>query len=203
MRTITENFRIIVEKQSLMGYFFPTVLRPPASLEEIRSVETKINFKFNKELIELYSIHDGIDVPEIACGLLGLVPVHIFMKLEEATKYCIDRLYQEDQFENSTKKYKPDLKLFPFLNEDGRCYWVDLNEGTKHYGKIYYCNSYYSEPDYAFESLTSMFETIAECYGQGVFYLEEEGYLSENDTWYEIAKKNNPTLTEYWESWLI
>ena len=202
MRTLTENFKMIVEKQKQMGYFFPNVLRHPASIEEIRSVEEKVQFRFNNELIELYSFADGIEVPQIACGLLGLVPIHIFMKLEEATKYCIDGLYDDGQFENLTAKYKPGLKLFPFLNEDGRCYWVDLNEGTEHYGKIYYCNSYYSEPDYAFESLTAMFQTIAECYEYGAFYLEDEGYLAENDKWYEIAKKNNPGLIPYWDSWL-
>lgn len=160
MRTITENFKIIVERQKQMGYFFPNVLRPPASIEEIRSIEEKLRIRFNDELIELYSFADGIDVPEIACGLLGLVPIH------------------------------------------GRCYWVDLNEGTRHYGKIYYCNSYFSEPDYAFESLTTMFQTIAECYEHGAFYLEPEGYLAENDKWYDLAKKNNPSLIPYWDSWL-
>ena len=92
-------------------------------------------------------------------------------------------------------------KLFPFLEDGaGNCYWVDLNEGSNNYNRIYWTNTFGEDPDYLFESLTIMFQVISECYEKGIISLDEEGYLnSDNNLYYDIASKYNPNI-KYWKN---
>jgi hypothetical protein len=59
-------------------------------------------------------------------------------------------------------------------------YWVDLNDSSPQYGRIYWTSTFPSSPGYAFNSLKAMFETLAEAYEKGIFYLDNDGYLQTN-----------------------
>ncbi|MDP4121306.1 MAG: SMI1/KNR4 family protein [Bacillota bacterium] len=211
MRTIIENFQIVIDRQNLLGYYFPKLLQAPADILSIHHAEESLNLKFNLELYELYEFANGTRVDEgseLTLRKIGLIPIHNFLSLEDAVSYYNSIINMNDDtlndfFLNFDTDYKPGFKLFPFLEDNaGNCYWVDLNVGSKNYGKIFWTNTYGEQPDYAFESLTSMFQTIAECYESGIMTVDEEKNLScDYNQWYRIAKKNNPGLT-HWDIYL-
>jgi hypothetical protein len=95
--------------------------------------------------------------------------------------------------------YKPGIKIFPFLDDSsGDCYWVDLNESSGNYNKIFWTNTFPDSPAYTFSSVTSMFECIAECYSSEAMFLDEEGYLNcDYKKWGLICEKHNPGL-KFW-----
>jgi len=202
METLTDHFTEIVALQKQMGYTFPTLLRPAATLSEISAIEKRIEVSFNPELMELYRFADGTIVhPELPLGKIGLIPIYRLMSLSDAADcyWMYKNHLGFDLFEEWENGYKPGEKLFPILADSGGdYYWVDLNDGTENYSKIYWTNTYPSSPGYTFLSLSSMFRTICEAYKDRIFFLDAEGYLDEDyDRWYELARANNPGLT-FW-----
>lgn len=188
MNNITTSFAIILHKQKELGYHFPNIVRLPATLQDIALAEDALGLAFNKELKELYQFADGSDIDEVTpSGLTGLIPIHNFLSLKDAIVYYQQSMEFEDSFYNAQKNFRPGKQLFPFLEDGaGNCYWVDLNEGTLDYSKIYWTNTFGQEPDYTYTSLTSMFEVIAEAYDSGIIFMDEEGYL---DCDFEAFKK--------------
>lgn len=203
IKSITENFKIIVSRQNEMGYYFPSILQASGDIDAIQKTEQALGAKFSKQLIELYSFANGTKRDEKPLGMIGLLPIYIFMNLSDAEEYYKTSIGFEDSFITWDTKYKPENKLFPFLqNCSGDCYWVDLNEGSENYNKIYFTNTLPHSPDYIFNSLETMFESIAECYSTKVFFLDEENYLDEDyEKWGVICKKYNPEL-KYWDDYI-
>lgn len=196
---ITDYFNRILEKQKEMGYYFPEIIQPPATNQQIQNTEEKLGFKFNDELIELYSYANGtLTDNNTPCGKTGLIPIHSFLSLEDAIRYYKRRIEQEELFKNLGTNYQPGKNLFPFLEDGaGNCHWVDLNRG-ENYGRIYETNTFGSEPDYLYNSLTSLFQVIYECYAQRIFTLEQEGFLEcDYEKFGEVSRKYNPNI-EYW-----
>lgn len=200
MKTITESFKSIVSKQRELNYNMPNLLRPPAKKNDITQIQNTIGLKLNKELIELYSCADGINVPlNTPGGLTGFLPIYNFLSLSAALAYYNQYIKFQDSFENQNTHYTPGNKLFPILEDGaGNCYWVDLNE-TENYGRIYWTNSWGDEPDYLFESLTNFMQVISECYDLNYIFVNDEGFLDEDvDGFYAVALKYNPKI-EYWK----
>lgn len=179
MRTITESFKIIINKQKQFDYHMSRILSQPASIFDIDKVANDLGLKFNKDLIELYSIADGINIDyETPSGLTGLIPIHNFLSLTDAVDYYKNYIAIQVSFINFDTNFKPDKKLFPFLQDGaGNCYWVDLNENTKDYNRIFWTNTFGENPDYKFDSLLIMFNVIADSYEQGIIWVDNEGYL--------------------------
>lgn len=210
MRTITENFQIIIDIQNSYEYAFPKILQPPADKTLIRYAETALNLKFNLELNELYGFANGTridDDSELKLGMIGLVPIHTFLNMEDAIAYYNSAIKTHtdslsDYFLNFETDYKPGCKLFPFLEDNaGNCYWVDLNIDSENYGRIFWTNTFGDQPDYAFNSLTTMFQTIASCYESGVMTIDKfKNLWCDYNRWYIIAKKNNTNL-KYWDKY--
>ncbi|WP_316840513.1 SMI1/KNR4 family protein [Pedobacter gandavensis] len=179
MNSITESFKIILTKQKDLNYHFPNILRQSASLQDMLKIETALGLTFNAELKELYLFADGTDIDNATrSGLTGLIPIHNFLSLEDAVSYYHQSMDFEESFHNWTKDSKPGKQLFPFLEDGaGNCYWVDLNEETPNYGRIFWTNTFGADPEYVYNSLTAMFEVIAEAYHTNVMFLDDDGYL--------------------------
>jgi cell wall assembly regulator SMI1 len=171
MNSITTNYTTIVNKQKQLNYYGVKLVRQPASLADIRKTEEALHLTFNDELIELYSFADGTEFEAMTpSGLTGLIPIHSFLALNDAVEYYKQSMEYEESFHNHTIGYIPGKQMFPFLEDGaGNCYWVDLNVGTSYYGRIYWTNTY--------NSLSSMFEVIAEAYQKDIMFLDEDGYL--------------------------
>ncbi|TYR31199.1 SMI1/KNR4 family protein [Sphingobacterium phlebotomi] len=179
MGNIVDSFRIILDKQKELNYHFPNIIRPPATSQDIATTERSLSLFFNSELKELYSFADGTEIDTVTpCGLTGLIPIHNFLSLEDATHYYYQSMEFPDSFHNWTRNFRPGNQLFPFLEDGaGNCYWVDLNEGTTDCGRIFWTNTFGTDPDYTYESLTDMFEIIAKAYLTGIMFVGEDGYL--------------------------
>ncbi|MCF8298426.1 MAG: SMI1/KNR4 family protein [Saprospiraceae bacterium] len=200
MRTITESFRLIIRKQTELNYHLLKVINKPADKDMIRRVEVELGFDFNNELKELYSCANGTNIDyETPSGLIGLIPIHVFLCLKDSVEYYKTRIDYEEFFTDWNTNTKPDKKLFPFLEDgSGNCYWVDLNKSTNNYGKIFWTNTFGENPDYVYNSLTSLFHVISECYDNGTIFLDSDGYLDCDFNNFDlIAKENNKGL-KYW-----
>ena len=196
---LSNYFKNIIERQELLGYHMPKILRTPADKSAVAETERILKLTFNQELNQLYSIADGVNLDYITpSGLTGLIPIYNFLSLSDATEYYKVQVDFDEAFHNWETNFKPGKHLFPFLQSDGNCYWVDLNEETENYSNIYWTNTLAEDPEYLFSSLTSMFKTISDCYDNGIFKLDEEGYLDcDYNAWGHVAQKNNPEI-KYW-----
>jgi cell wall assembly regulator SMI1 len=201
--TITDYLKRIIKKQTELGYYFPTIVRPSATTQQIETTEKELGLKFNDELVELYLFADGTTIDEITpSGKTGLIPIHSLLNLKDAIAYYQNGLEPDEFFRNLKSGYRPGDKLFPFLEDGaGNCYWVDLN-GTENHGRLYWTNTFGDQPDYLYESLTTLFEVIDECYQQDVFTLDQDGYLDcDYHKFGEVSRKFNPEI-EYWTKYL-
>lgn len=179
MKSISENFKSILDKQRALKYHFPQILRPAATLQDISNTEILLNLKFNSELKELYLFADGTNIDSVTpSGLTGLIPIHNFLSLDDAVVYYKQSMEFEESFHNWEKDFQPGKQLFPFLEDGaGNCYWVDLNEHTANYGKIFWTNTFGAAPDYTYNSLTEMFKVIAKAYETGIIFIGDDDYL--------------------------
>jgi cell wall assembly regulator SMI1 len=194
MITLQNYFDRIINKQKQLDYFFTKIIRPPADAQLIAQAEEAIGLTFNNELKELYSFADGTDPgTKEPSGKIALIPIHEFLSLESAIEHYKIQIQFTESFVNYETNYKPGKKLFPFLYDGaGNFYWVDLNNNSENYGKIFWTNTFGDDPDYKFSSLTIFFRVICECYETGVMKLDEEGYLEcDGDLFEQISEKYN------------
>lgn len=200
---IREDIASIIEYQKAMGYYMPNIVQPPATESKIRETEEKLGMKFNPELRELYLTINGVYLDgETPSGKTGIIPIHDLMDLDWSVNYYRDMNWKEYK-EMYRINYELGEKLFPFINDGaGNCYWVDLNEGTKNYGRIYWTNTFGEEPDYLFNSLNDFFDAILKGYESKVFSLDEEGYLDcDYKKWGQICHEIAPSV-EYWKMYV-
>jgi cell wall assembly regulator SMI1 len=199
MMKIVDCFKRIIKKQKEMGYHFPTILRPTATTDEIKTIEKQLNLEFNDELMELYSFADGTTLDEVTpSGKTGLIPIHSFFSLQGAASYCQGGFEPDEFFRNLNSGYRPGNKLFPFLEDGaGNCYWVDLN-GTENQGRLYWTNTFGEQPDYLYNSLAIFFQVVDDCYQQNIFTLDNDAYLCcDYQRFGRVSKKYNPDI-DYW-----
>ncbi len=221
MRTITENFNIILDGQKSMGYDYYSILNSPADSTDIRTIEDRLRITFSNELKEVYSLANGTISGSHISKAIGLFPSYDFINLDDAA--YVYSLYENDftltdpldggtftmHNYDYTETFTPQRNMFPiFADGCGDYYWVDLNENTKHYGQVYYTFNG-DGADYAFTSLIAMFQTIAECYESNVFFFgngmnPQTGYrplTQDDEKWKMIVKRNNPELN-FWDDYI-
>jgi len=196
------HFENILSKQKSLGFKYYEILNPGADKYLISNTQKNLDMEFNPALIELYSFADGNIHRSHRNNFLYLIPFYDFLSLTQAVNYRKAIINDESIFYNSENNYSPENKLLPFLEQDGGdCFWIDLNKGTENYGKIFWTTTLAQEPDYLFNSLESMFQTIDECYKQNIIFLDDERILSCNyPAWGTIAQKYNPDLN-YWDEY--
>jgi len=202
MRKINDCIDFIVESQKMMGYHMPSIINDPATSREIKQAEQAIGIKFNDELKDLYlrlnGIHNDRKTP---LGLTGIIPIYSLLSLKDAIDYAsyMDWVEHKEMYQ-----IESDLghKLFPFIHDGaGNCYWVDLNEETPNFGKIYWTNTFGDPPDYLFNSLTDFFFAIQRGYADGIFFIDKDGYLNcDYDKWGIICHKLDTSI-RYWKEW--
>lgn len=190
-----DDFCKIIEKQKELGYYMASILNKPLSEKEIKNTEKQLGFNFNDEVKNLYRCANGINIDyDAPIGKMGLIPIHIFLSIADAITYYKTNITYEDSFRNWDTNYKPGMNLFPFLEDGaGNCYWVDLNNGSKHYGKIYWTNTFGENPDYQYESLSDFTKIILKAYESEIFFLDSDGCLDcDWEEWSELENSIKP-----------
>ncbi|MFT3945345.1 MAG: SMI1/KNR4 family protein [Agriterribacter sp.] len=200
MNEIAGYLTIIIDKQREMYYAMPKYLRKPVKISLIKEVESQLRILFNQELYDLFSFADGVDYNGKPSSIIGIIPNYILLSLENCVGYYKEVIEHDDLFFNPEKEYHPGKKLFPIMNNDGNCYWVDLNDTSENYGKIYWTNTDGEYPDYHFESLTSFFKTISQCYENGFITVDNENLVCDYYAWGKVAMENNPSIL-YWKGY--
>jgi cell wall assembly regulator SMI1 len=201
--TVDKYFEKIVKRQREIEYSFPKSLNAPADLKQIEKIENRLGFQFTETLKELYLFANGSSVETSKEADNCLMPLHRFLNLSESLRYYNENIRNEvvfdELFTNWDTNERPGKKLFPFLADDSHCFWVDLNDSTKNFGRIY--SAFYAgeSPEYQFNSLTILFQVILESYERNIFFLDEYKELSCDYISYgELCQRLNPDI-KYWE----
>lgn len=124
-------------------------------------------------------------------------PPLVFLPLEDAVELCLEFIDISKEIEDEIK-YEGNL-LFPFLEIDGDRCAVLLREAGMQDSPIIHIGETYSTR-LMYSSLTSMMQTLAECYETGGYYIAAEGLEEEGFTVADESKvatslrKYNPEM---------
>jgi len=167
-----------------------SLLQPGLTAAEIARIEGTLSFQLTEELRTVYKWRNGTRAQEgDALETLWFYPGFYLASLEEASEIYLER------------KQAPQWRKgwFPLL-EDGAgdsfvvpCKKTALDRAPA-IGFIH------GEPDQPVEYLdvTTMFETFADCFAQGAFFLDEDGALDfDEDAQRRIARQHNPGVTAW------
>ncbi|MEL6462495.1 MAG: hypothetical protein AAFQ91_30445 [Cyanobacteria bacterium J06621_15] len=146
-------------------------LQPGLTIEEIDEKVKDLPFRLTQEVYELYQWRNGM-IDDGSCFFI----YYRFIPLEEAIEHS--RTVMED-----IRLLFP-FGWFPIFEFEGDYSAIICAEEKTEYSLI--LDMYEDDTNIAHPSLTNMMCCIAECYETGAYYIDESGYLEEN----EVAAKN-------------
>lgn len=197
---ILDSFNEIIKLQQEMDYKMPELLNVGVKDDCISRIEDNYGLRFTEDLKALYMQHNGVhDSESLPMGLISLIPRYVFLSLEDAIKYKDGMDWEEDFYEFYEIEGFIGEDHFPFLDgSSGDCYWINLNEKSKNYGRIFWTNTLSIEPDYLFISLDSMLKCILQAYKGKIIYVDDDtGFLNiDYDAWHALCL--NIDGSEYW-----
>lgn len=177
------------------------LLQPGLTTEEINEKVSGLPFQLPKEVYELYQWHNGTSSDT------EFFPGYWFIPLELA----VETYYENMSIEGKNKKsYEKDNNLdklpyvecwnqywFPLFELDGQVYLLACNDNPQDTATVWNYFPEFVHPELRYENLTAMMLTIAGCYETGAYYLNEEGFLEEDELQAaQIRRKHNPRLAE-------
>jgi hypothetical protein len=154
--------------------------------EYITSLFERNSLHPTDELVELYQWKNGLEFENIPTGLLRFGVMGVFLPLEVSVE--IFKASEEASLET----------YFPIFSDDS--FLIQLDRQSEGFGKIFVFSPALQilEPETCFDSLERMIETFIECFREGAYFYDSEGFFEEDyDKSVGIAKKFNPTAT-YW-----
>jgi cell wall assembly regulator SMI1 len=168
------------------------LLQPGLSAAEVAQVEATLPFRLTEELKAIYRWRNGTPVKEgDLLGDLWFFPGFYFPALEHAR-----RSYEERKDAKQWRKGWWPL----FENGAGDFYNVPCKKKAADRAPV--IGFLHGEPEAPVEYLdvTTMIETLADCYAQGVFFITPDGRLEMDDDRHEqIARQHNPGVGA-WQS---
>jgi cell wall assembly regulator SMI1 len=157
-------------------------LLPGVRPETVRERLGEVGLDACRDLLELYAWHGGTRVD----ASTTLDDVHMFpgfylLALDDALANYV--AFRDDARWNRD--------WFPaFANGGGDFYAVWLKDGA---GAVVGFLIDQPEQPVEYESLATMFATLADCYDEGVFFVDDRGYLEMDDARHiDIARRHNP-----------
>lgn len=148
--------------------------------------DRKAPFVLNDDLLLLYTWHNGTRVSqEYILNDHYFIPGYYLMSLDDAL----------DSYHNLIANTNWQKCWFPILTSGGGDYYGVGQEQQGHV--INYIRGYPDHP-VKYLNITTMMQTVAQCYECGAYYLDERGFFKVNaDAERRIAKKLNPGV-KYW-----
>lgn len=187
--------RKIIEKilHYLKKYNRPVVklLQEGLARSQIESIISSIGLEFPEDFIKLYSCFNGTQVKENdILDDLHFFPGFYFLSLEDANKEYTILLDSG----NWNKKWFP-----VFANGGGDYFCVDCTKG-KLFPIIGYIRGYDNDDMRDYLNISTMLETIAECFEKEAYFLDLDNDYLDADIEKEriIGRKKNPGLKR-WE----
>lgn len=166
-----------------------TKLQPGLTPAYIAAEESKLPFALPRELETMYQWRNGTEVNE--GDLLGqayLFPGFYLLSLDEALQ-----TYSELKGSSQWKKH-----WFPiFANGGGDFYVVPCEQNKVDSAEV--IGFIHGEPDQTveYESVTAMLETLAGCYDNGAFYIDDDELELDDDKHRVVAHRFNPGVEEW------
>jgi hypothetical protein len=151
---------------------------PRLKSDEIQAVEKELGFKLPAEIYELYQWRNGTE--EDAKALC--FPTMHFLPLTAAFTYnpgWDEELLEEEVLVEESASYKRN-PLFIFIQDNCDYCAIPLLDSQKEKLPVFLFGEA-EIPDIFYTSLTDMMLTLAECYETGVYYLNEDGYICEDE----------------------
>jgi hypothetical protein len=168
-------------------------LLPGVPVETIRERFRGVGLQASSGLVALYSWHGGTAVTAgTSLDDVQFFPGFWFLSLDDAIANYV--AFRDDMRWNSS--------WFPvFANGGGDFYAVWIREqGEPVVGFLV------DEAEHPVEyaSLASMCGTLADCFEEGVFYVDGRGFLEMDDARHaDIARRNNPDVEMWLASWAL
>jgi cell wall assembly regulator SMI1 len=163
-------------------------LNPGIESYDVLNFFTTNSLVIPNELIELYSLSNGSNIPfGDQYDLFHLFPGYYLMPFQEATH--IYRLKKMDEL------WSPDW--FPIFSNGGGDYYVIKCSKEEKFPIIGFLVGGI-EPEIEYTNLPSMLKTIADCFDSGAFYMTDERYLEILiDKEVVISRSNNQGLPRW------
>jgi len=181
---------VILFQLTRLGRACVPVMQPGLRQTQIASAERALPFQLPGELRALYRWRNGTFTKEgDTIAALWFFPGFNFPPLKEAIQ-----IYGE-------RKDGPQWKKgwFPFFADfAGDFYIVACSPKGGHSARV--IGFVHGEPEQAVEylSVTTMLETLADCYEQGAFFVNDDGLLDiDDDLHRRIARQHNPGVAEW------
>ena len=168
------------------------LLRPGMTPPNIHRAVAELALRAHPDLVALYEWHDGTDTSSGApLDDLHLFPGFYFLSLEDASA-------DYAAFKSDARWDEAWLPVF--ANGGGDFYGVVCDPDRTDWGQVLHFRIDESRHPVEFHSLATMLTTIAAAYDDGIFYVDERGYLEMDDLGFAaLAHRLNPDV-EYWRS---
>jgi hypothetical protein len=180
MSALIDTLNYILDRRIALDPKFVSTLRPGLSRENIIDMTRDISCKIPEELIELYEWHNGADYVYD-----NFILFFEFRPLE----YAVETNGMHDEIDDislSIMDFNGDVQLAIILDRDcglAPVYCIDMESG------VY---------EQCFDSLTTMFQTIAACFDEDLYWWNEESEIIKfrnYDLYCQIHSKYNPNST--------
>lgn len=166
------------------------LLRPGLSAEELGRLQAKLSWNLPGEATEFFRWCNGVAEDTT----VGLDEIHFFPGFYPLS--CEEAL-EQIEVHSAAGVWKP--RWFPVFGNGGGDFKVlDCARAKGESAPV--LGVWRGEPDpfEEYSSLSSMMQTIAECFSQGAFFVED-GYLEIDDEKHtQIAREFNPHVEMWW-----
>jgi cell wall assembly regulator SMI1 len=182
----------VVAHLTRLGRSVVSQLQPGLSDQDVARVEATLPFQLTEEVRAVYRFCNGIALdPTKVLGHQWFFPGFYLPSLEHA----------RERFEGRKLAAQWRKGWFP-LFEDGAGDFYIVPCKKKPLDRAPVIGFIHGEPEQPIEYLdvTTMIETLADCYAQGAFFVNQEDMLDVDDDAQErIARQHNPGL-DVWQS---
>ncbi len=170
---------------------FSASFLPGLTDEQIMQIIEYLPYSLPEEIYELYRWRNGTRQRQE----ILFYPSMAFLPLEDALVVGKETIDLDERTEYKLRF--EGQRLFPFLDNEGDICAVAVNNKKQKASPIISIPSEYNECHKCYNSLTSMMQTIAECYETGAYYLVKEVFVEEDkNKSLQLFHKYNPEILE-------
>jgi cell wall assembly regulator SMI1 len=163
--------------------------------QEIQIIEVEFGFKLPKEIHELYQWRNGMttDAKALCFPTLEFLPIS---RAIEYSKGCNQYIEERQKNLIDDGEWYEISPLFIFIENNGNFCGIPLVKDRREKLPIVDVGEG-DMPRIFYASLTDMMLTLAECYETGAYYLDDEGFICEDeDKFAQIFRKYNDSVSE-------